>query len=78
MSIWQIDKAKAHLSEVIGQANKEGPQIITRHGVECAVILSAADFRSLTAHKSDLRDYLLGGPKVENFEVNRDLDTGRR
>ena len=76
MSIWQIEKAKTHLSEVIGQANREGPQIITRHGSECAIILSVADFRALTARKPDLRDYLLGGPKVDSFNVNRERDTG--
>ena len=78
MSIWQIEKAKTHLSEVIGQASREGPQIINRHGSECAIVLSVADFRALTAHKPDLRDYLLGGPKVDSFEVKRDRDTGRK
>jgi len=77
MSIWQIEKAKTHLSEVIGQANREGPQVITRHGSECAVILSAAEFRALTAHKPNLREYLLGGPKADSFQVNRERDTGR-
>jgi prevent-host-death family protein len=78
MSVWQMQKAKAHLGKVIEEANNKGAQLITCHGSECAVILSAADFRALSAHKPDLRDYLLGGPKVENFEVNRDRDTGRR
>lgn len=78
MSMWQLKEAKIHFEKLIDLANSNGPQIITRHGSECAVILSAADFRSLTAHKADLRDYLLGGPKVENFEVNRDRDTGRK
>ncbi len=78
MSIWQIDKAKTHLSEVIDLANSNGPQIITRHGSERAVILSVADYRALTAYKPDLREYLLGGPKVERFDVRRERDIGRR
>jgi len=41
------------------------------------VILSIADYRALTAHKPNLREYLLGGPKVDSFEVERDRDTGR-
>lgn len=78
MAVWQIQEAKTHLSEVIEDANSKGPQIITRHGSERAVILSAADYRALTAHKPDLREYLLGGPKVDSFEVKRDRDTGRK
>jgi len=77
MAIWQVQEAKTRLSEVIEEASKGGPQIITRHGSERAVILSIADYKALTAHKPDLKAYLLGGPKVDEFEVTRDYDTGR-
>ncbi|AXC14290.1 VapB protein (antitoxin to VapC) [Acidisarcina polymorpha] len=77
MASWQMQEAKTRLSEVIEEASKKGPQIITRHGAERAVILSMADYRALTAHKPDLRDYLLGGPKLDDFEIERDLDPGR-
>ncbi len=77
MAVWQVQEAKTRLSEVIEEANSKGPQIITRHGSERAVILSIAEYRALTAHKPDLRAYLLGGPKVDSFEVPRDRDTGR-
>jgi antitoxin Phd len=77
VAIWQVQEAKTRLSEVIEEADKRGPQIITRHGVERAVVLSIADYRALTAHKPDLRQYLLGGPKVDSFEVERERDTGR-
>lgn len=78
MSVWQIQEAKTHFSEVIEEANSNGPQVITRHGSERAIILSVADYRTLTAHKPNLREYLLGGPKVDSFEVKRDRDTGRK
>jgi antitoxin Phd len=77
MAIWQVQEAKTRLSEVIEEADKRGPQIITRHGAERAVVLSIADYRALIAHKPDLRQYLLGGPKVESFEIERERDTGR-
>ena len=77
MAVWQVQEAKTRLSEVIGEAYSKGPQVITRHGVERAVILSIGDYRALTAHKPDLKEYLLGGPKVDSFEVERDRDTGR-
>ena len=77
MSRWQIQEAKARFSEVIERARKKGPQIITRHGTERAVVLSIDDFQALTAHKPELKEYLLGGPKVDEFEIEPDRDTGR-
>lgn len=78
MAVWQIQEAKAHFSEVIENANNKGPQIITRHGAARAVILSAEDYRTLTAHKPDFKEYLLGGPRSDTFEIKRDRDTGRK
>jgi prevent-host-death family protein len=77
MARWQVQEAKMRLSQVIDEAQTKGPQLITRHGVDRAVVLSIEEFRSLTANKPDLRTYLLGGPKVDDFEVPSDCDTGR-
>lgn len=41
---WQIQEAKNHLSEVVDLALEVGPQTITRHGKEVAVVVSKADF----------------------------------
>jgi antitoxin Phd len=78
MAVWQVQEAKTRLSEVIEDAHSKGPQFITRHGAERAVILSIEDYRALTAHKPNLKDYLLGGPKVDSFEVPRERDRGRK
>jgi antitoxin Phd len=77
MARWQVQEAKTRLSEVIERAQSKGPQIITRHGAERAVILSITDYRALIAHKPGLKEYLLGGPRVDEFEVKRNRDTGR-
>jgi prevent-host-death family protein len=82
MARWQVQDAKTRLSEVIEEAHSKGPQIITRHGAERAVVLSIDDFRALTAHKPGLKEYLLGGPKLsgsklDSFEIEPDRDTGR-
>lgn len=77
MATWQVQEAKTRLSEVIERAHTEGPQTITRHGAERAVVLSVEDYRALAAHKPDFKAYLLGGPKVEDFTIERDRDTGR-
>jgi antitoxin Phd len=74
---WQLQTAKARLSEVVERAHSEGPQIITRHGAERAVLLSIDDYRELTARKKSFIAHLLGGPKVEDFSIERDKDMGR-
>ena len=78
MAVWQIQHAKARLSEVIERARSEGPQTITRHGAERAIVLSIEDYRALIAKRPDFKEYLLGGPKVDDFSIERDRDTGRR
>jgi antitoxin Phd len=77
MGRWQIQEAKTRLSEVIEEAHSVGPQTITRHGVERAVVLSIRDYRALVAHRPDFKSYLLSGPKVDEFDVLRDPDHGR-
>lgn len=77
MARWQVQESKMRLSQVIEEAQSKGPQMITRHGVDRAVVLSIDDFRTLSAHKPDLREYLLGGPKVDDFELEPDRDPGR-
>lgn len=78
MAKWRVEHAKARFSELIEKARTEGPQTITRHGRECAVLMSIEDYRSLLSRQSDVRTVLLGGPKVDGFGIERDGDTGRR
>jgi prevent-host-death family protein len=77
MTTWQVQDAKTRLSEVIERARTEGPQTITRHGAERAVVLSIEDYRALAGQKPDFKAYLLGGPKVDDFPVERQHDIGR-
>lgn len=76
--MWQVQQAKAQLTELIQRARNEGPQIITRHGKEQAVVLSIEDYRALErAGGVDFKAHLLGGPKVEHLEIERDRDLSR-
>lgn len=77
MTTWQVQYAKARLSELLDRAECEGPQTISRHGKPRAVIISIADYRQLEAANVSFVDHLVGGPKVAEFEVARDPDTGR-
>jgi antitoxin Phd len=64
---WTIYDAKARLSELIETAQTGGPQTITRHGNERAVVLSIADYRALVDREPTLVDYLLAGPRVDGL-----------
>lgn len=77
MAVWQVQEAKSRFSELIEEANTKGPQVITRHGSERAVVMSIRDYRKMTAHRPNLKEYLLGGPKLDDFEIQRDRDMGR-
>ena len=48
MARWQLQEAKARFSEVLDTAAKKGPQVITRRGVETAVIVSFTDWQKVS------------------------------
>jgi len=77
MGTWPVQEAKARFSELMERALTEGPQTITRHGAERVVVLSIEEYRVLAAHRPDFKAHLLGGPKVDDFPIERDPDTGR-
>ncbi len=82
---WQIQDAKQRFSEMIRAVASEGPQVITRHGEDVAVVVGIEEYRRLTRPVSDLAGILLGGPKVDDsaadvfaeIEAERKVDFGR-
>jgi prevent-host-death family protein len=48
---WQLQEAKNKFSQVVESAINSGPQIITRHGVEVAIVLSCAKYERMVASK---------------------------
>jgi len=67
---WQIQDAKQRFSEMIRAVEHEGPQVITRHGEEVAVVVDIAEYRRLTQPTVDLTGLLLGGPKLDDVAVD--------
>jgi prevent-host-death family protein len=68
--IWQLQTAKQKLSEVIDRAVAEGPQTISRHGRETAVVVSVQDYRRLTG-EDGFKAYLLSGPTLDGLDLGR-------
>lgn len=62
MREWQIQEAKARLSEVVKCAESEGPQSITLHGQSVAVVMSRVMFDRLTCNEHSLVDFMRRSP----------------
>ena len=57
---WQVQDAKAKFSEFLEASLAEGPQIVTKRGVETAVLLSIEQWRRLEKlTKPSLKELLL-------------------
>ena len=78
MSSWQVQDAKARFSELLNSALKKGPQIVTKRGVDAAVLVPIEEWRRLQrAARPDIKELLLGdGPRFENIVPER--RAGRR
>jgi len=71
--VWQLQTAKNKLSQVVVQAQKSGPQIITKHGVKTAVVISFEDYRRLVASRKKLSDFFRESPLAEvSLDLERD------
>jgi antitoxin Phd len=47
---WQVYDAKARFSEFLDTALKDGPQVVTRRGVETAVLVPIDEWKRLRDH----------------------------
>ena len=80
MGSWQVQEAKARFSELLDAAEREGPQIVIRGGVETAVLVPIKQWRRLQqSSRPSLKDLLLGpGPRFENLVPRRRRPRYRR
>ena len=57
---WPVQDAKARFSELLDTAIAEGPQIVTKRGIETAVLLPVDQWRRLEQMpRPDLKELLL-------------------
>jgi prevent-host-death family protein len=77
---WQVQEAKNRFSALVRAAEDEGPQIITVHGRERAVLLSAEAYRRLQgqAPGQDFVEFMRSSPWADTeLELERDADLPR-
>jgi antitoxin Phd len=69
MGSWQVQDAKARFSKLLDTAMKKGPQVVTRRGVEAAVLVPMEEWRRLQqASRPSIKELLLGaGPKLDDL-----------
>ncbi len=79
MHVWQMQEAKARLSEVVKRAESEGPQDITLHGQSVAVLVSRSTFERLSGSGHSLVEFMRQSPlyALENVEFERDRSLTR-
>jgi antitoxin Phd len=72
---WQLQEAKARLSDLVRTAATDGPQEITVRGEPAAVVVSQADYKKLSGKHDtqSLADFLLSSPLAGlNMDFERD------
>ena len=60
--VWQLQEAKNKFSYLVDLARSSGPQIVTRHGKEVAVILSISEYKKLIKPKTNLVKFFSQSP----------------
>lgn len=73
MKSWPVQEAKSRFSELLDTCLSEGPQMVTRRGVEAAVLVSVDQWHHLHGRaKPSLKDVLLyDGARTENLVPER-------
>lgn len=73
-----MQEAKNRFSEVVEEALTRGPQVITRRGVETAVVLGYVDYRRLVLDRQKLSDFFRESPLAgAELDLERDRSPAR-
>jgi len=73
LNSWQLQEAKARFSEFLDAALKRGPQVVTRRGVEEAVLVPIEEWKRLQRERQpNIKELLLGeGPRFDDIVPKR-------
>lgn len=69
MKTWQVRDARARFSELLNACGKEGPQVVTRRGVETAVLVPIEQWRGLERRAWPTLKELLLAPEPRSEEL---------
>mgnify|MGYP000374445367 CR=1 FL=1 len=75
---WQLQEAKNKFSNLVEQATKSGPQIVTKHGEEAVVVIAVEEYKKLLKPKMNLVQFLQQSPLARiTLEIDRNKDLPR-
>ena len=74
---WQLQEAKQRFSELIRSVETEGPQIVTRHGEEVAVVIDITEYRRLRGGGPDFKQFLRSAPDFDALPMDRSAAPAR-
>ena len=64
---WQLQEAKQRFSELVRRAEREGAQVVTRHGEDVVVVVPAEEYRRMREReegkKMDFKEFLMSAPE---------------
>lgn len=73
MQTWQMQEAKARMSEVVKRAQNQ-PQDITLHGKSVAVVISRKTFDRLSQSQDSLVDFMRRSPLYGADDITFERD----
>lgn len=77
MHVWQVQEAKAKLTQLMKEAQL-APQIISRHGVNESVVIHIDQYLKLIGENKDIVSFLRNSPLYGvDLEIARDDSTIR-
>ena len=75
---WQLQDAKSKFSNLVERAQKQGPQIVTKHGKKAVVIIDFNEYTKITKPKTDLISFLRNSPLFGlDLDIARDKNLPR-
>ncbi len=78
--VWQLQEAKQRFSELVRRAEKDGPQVVTRHGEEVVVVVPAEEWRRMSGggeKKMDFKEFLMSAPDLSVLDLERPREMPR-
>jgi len=79
---WQLQEAKQRFSELVRRAEREGPQVVTRHGEEVVVVVPSEEWRRMSEReggekKMDFKEFLMSAPDLSVLDLERPKEMPR-
>ncbi len=75
---WQLQEAKNKFSSLVDRATNSGPQVVTKHGEEAVVVISAAEYKELIKPQLDLVQFFQQSPLImDDLDLERNKELPR-